>query len=401
MRPVVDRRLPRSREAPGSVGCALFLLIVGAVALVIAFASVVSHVRTPLTLLIRHTMASAGKFWSEKLERAIKETNEAEKREEATQRAKERSRVEELTRRRAEELNPKEDAASLALVSKKTLQRMEQELGGLKIKGLAVAAEKGRTFRPDRPFVTATLMMKMAFPQRLAIDNDYVREESELMTLLEGDHPVLRREAIPLIETRMEDVTTVNLDPAANDPELSYISEEEATRLLTKHNASENLLASCRRLGAKMMKDKAAGQRFFDITIIPPEREKAVNAIDIVKDDRHRMTAARILLPEEASEFFANEIIFFVLKHMIYVVFARADKGTPYEKLSEDFAWLYLWAVHSERLASGHVELLLLLAKRDNEPVMRRFLVKQRQQFRLAQEEYAKSLKEQQKKADV
>jgi hypothetical protein len=336
-------------------------------------------------------------FWSEKEQRALQKAIEEEALEVA-EREEARRRVEESTRRRLDELKPKADPSSLGIVSEATLARMRREIGGAEITGLVVLSEQGRMFRPETPFENASPIIPFVFARRLGIDTAYVKEECELIQLVYGPRPVIPVESIPVIETRLKDVMTVGVDPSA-DGDLSYINGKEARRLRDEHGLSDDLLGYLRKLAAHMVKTDQGnkhgrGRHFFDLAILPPAQEPAIRAINIVKDGRTRAAAVRIILPEKASEFFAEQIFVFFIKHMAFVVFGEADKETPYEKLDADFKWIYTWAVHNlRRQDSGNSEVLLLLGKRDNEPGIRRLLIKQRQELERAHEAYNKSLK--------
>jgi len=373
------------------------MLTVGVFALAGIVALFVSHLRSLDIIPLLSEMATSA--WQRRVEKeqlALKAGNEEEARE-AAEREEQRLRIEALTQQRLDALKPKADANSLKLVSAETLRRMEEELGGNKIKGLSIISERGRMWREDQPFELGTMIMPFVFSQRLGMSPVFFKEESELIDLISGPRPVINKSSIPLIQTRLRDVMTVHIDTNAKN--LSFINEQEAARLRTVHGISDALLMDLRKKAAVMVEaDKREGTRFFDMAILPPEQEAAIRAMQIVKHGGDRIAAVRLLLPEKASEFFAEQIFSFIVMHMVFHMFHKADEGTRYEKVSDKFEWVYIWALHNMRYqGTGESEVTLLVGKRDNPPAIRKLLIKQREMMEQANEAYEQSLKKEQK----
>jgi hypothetical protein len=278
-----------------------------------------------------------------------------------------RLRTEAATRARLDEMKPVADKASLALVSAGTRKRLEQECGQ-PITGIKVLSEKGRMFSDKRRFTTALPMLPFIFSNTFGVNAAYVREDAGLFEHVYADRAAIPRASIPHIVTDLDNVVSVNIDAAAVDHD--YITDDEAARLARVYRVEGKIVDYLRAMAREATKRQPAWPKAgtFSVTILPPAQMDALNAIRIVSiGDSLRLSVVHIMLPPSASEYFAEHVLIFIIKHIIAVLFGAADKDTPLE-IAKDFTWCYVFAVHHKYLSDGSHELTLFIGKRMNSP---------------------------------
>ncbi len=303
-----------------------------------------------------------------------------------------KERAEHMKRQR--ENQPKEDPESLKLVSQETLDRMAKEVGGHPMKGLKVVAEKGQQpFSDKSPFISPATLMEHLLNVQLRIPDASVLADGDLLRIVEGEHPLLPRERVPIVTLKKHHVIRARLDANATEEE-RYITEAEVQRIRDEYGIqSPAIFDALRQQAAAQVSSNKAFLTLGEcvMTRIPLEEVPALLALPLVQRDMDtQVTALRVHLPLDATQNYGLHVMTFIVQHFVTVTF---------KPLKEDH--VYVWATFLRSfeisLENPCLELFIVFGQRDKRRMLQRMEKYEESYIKLLEEE--KALKEQAEKA--
>lgn len=373
---MIDRRLPRSLEPPGSVGCALALamLVVAVFVLLLSFVmSDVSATGMVSTLTsLSHRMTSIGgggdgtrpPFWTPKQLQVLQAAAAFKDEDDTNLELYERTAELEAVATSLDDLLV--DVDKQTMVDAETLAEINARLSSPLTK-IFVLEKEGRSYKADRPLISArsatlSVLQTLLGPSGIF----FCREDAKIGRLL-FDHAMYRA-AVPELWIDADDLLELELDL---DPDVANpVRPSDEARLRDQYAFTTEEMERLQALASSKKRacvEQKARRYFLTIYAVPRcQRRRLMTSMSIIDlGENMRAAAMRLKFRPDASELLAECVITRVLDRM-FILFKEADRGTPYESIdNDDPRWVFAWALERRQSAhDGTDEVFLVLGKR-------------------------------------